>query len=403
MQFSSSLLVITLLGSLLIPSWATSGQPHPNWSMERRCLVQSDTELDFDGSILFGGWAGVHALGAGDPTTTVRIFSELGWIENSIRFEQNGFSALSPDNRWFVILSGQLLMHCPPCHTGDLIVNELLVYDTTQRGKVIRIPYRGIYQFDVRHDYQPRWINDNQLLFAEAGDFDPGERPAPVLISPFEADFPRQWPTPDLPYLPRISLRPIPETNQALVTPEETSNTGSKQEFTLVNLPSGEVVQVLGQLTWQRGYAISNNGQHLLYASPERADSGDVQVYLLNIESGDRVSIADINELIYFSPYSGYVNWSYDDRYVVFHDTPVGESAFQNQGMLHIVDTETQVVYNTCIVTRSVHWSPNQQQLAIAQPTPDSSQTVIRVIDLTKWEMHTVGFHDGAIIGWVGE
>ncbi len=348
--------------------------------------MEPSGEWVFPGVILAAGWAGLHGIRADLETPFVVAFYD-DWLE------WPGRENLSPDGQWFAMAQGQFVEGI--LFTDSLQVNAIVVYSTDDPAERYTIEWDN--WIDGVHNNSPtrqlRWWDEDHLIYQQVNEDYPLR--ALFFINPFSGEirsFTDGLVVPSQGYF----FYPSPDWTRAVVNPFD-----DYIDWSLQDLISGETL--ISFRTAQSAIADWKPDSSGFMMQMEAVSDvfdwyGDASLVLVSREGTVLETVFEVaGSSGFFSKYSYYTHgWSADGRYFAFVPY-VGQS---NLGLLYIADTQDRVVINTCIMTGNggLAWSPDGAMLSFL--AGGNGQRRVEVLEISSWQLHSIAFHDGRIIGW---
>ncbi|MEM9950586.1 MAG: hypothetical protein AAF846_03215 [Chloroflexota bacterium] len=375
MQRFILMLVLLSLPVVISQSQETSDT---GWEIIERCVGDPITPPDgwtFDGTILATGWVGIHGINADWDTPRVQLFRD-DWAL---------FQELSPSDRWLATTRSEFA--CPQCFSRVWRISEIRVFDTLNGDEYI-IPIDVGYDYGISYQtrIQMRWWDDDEIVFFTNGSSVYGRPIQSQRINPFT----NERSIIELPIYPLTNdfdFHPSLNWELAVYNPIELPEEG---QWSVYNLETGDGLLQLSSIVGSPHptdvVAWSNASSQFITTTV--SENSKFITYYNHLSE----SITNIYPIA-FDDTPNHIEWSHDGRYVAF----VKSKLFAG-GELILIDTEHQIIYETCIETGSVHWSPVANQLALLSRNGQSS------IEIYQPEANVVYgtgiYHEGRIIGW---
>ena len=367
------------------------------WVMEQHCVpdaIDPPDDWTFDGAILMRGHYGVHAVSAQFDMPYVVAF--INW--------ENIFSdvAFSPDMEWMVMTEGRFDIYINPASpTAQGFTNfyGLWLHTTSVERNKFFIPFRffdyyfgGIWKNPLP---QPMWVDTQHITFE-------GQR-----INPFtgniedDEEFTRsltqsvgggEFPSPDWTRIINVYFNPGSTT--AYIKNLETNE-------------SSELGIIINEYDWfgQKDMIWARDSLAFSFQryTPEIEDISSIsprptQTVLFDRDGNFVDVIFDSRDDEIYSWVDGDRQFSPNGRYFAFFasETDPQDSAIWT---LLIADLEAEGLINTCITANStLSWSPDGTQIALKVEEGNTEQ--VHILDMERWEIMRVAYHEGRILGW---
>jgi hypothetical protein len=214
------------------------------------------------------------------------------------------------------------------------------------------------------------WRDNEHLLYENSFQDDILINPFTEEVTPYEAFTVPNW------SFPRYS----PDWTRAIFDPN-----GSRGE--LWTLTNGESLVELGihdfRAAWHPDSSMFAAYRPL---SPQRLLESSYQLNLYDSDSHLLETLVEFNS----GTSRGAKAWSNDGHALAF---------FADR--LYVANVDNREIVDTCleIGSQDLVWSPNSQQIALKQ-FAYGQQYPIYIFDLETWQLYTIAYHTGNIIGW---
>lgn len=351
--------------------------PETPWPIEERCVgepIEPPDDWTFEGTIIAEGPFGIHGISFQGDTPYVLAFQDE-WIDTG------GYGSLSPGGRWYAIPEGYFVDDGSTASAaGNVVIENLLIYDLTQRGQALRVPWNNVYYWSQGtgtsgfYDSQsPVWLDEDTVVYARDDTYYRIEVPS-LEIQAF------RWP-------------------DGLIEPTRTNYTNLSPDWTRIEFggtlydawtgkhiadfyPSG-ILSDLPRVAWHP------NSSEFIYQTSTDVAIRNRYGELLELVVNQPENFTQGGFLVYSSAYStgGNTIWM---RQV--HSPQQGSP-------LILADRHEQVLWDTCItgwVFRAAWFSPDGEQVAIL-----SQDDELLILEIHAWRLvRTNIYHSGEIIGW---
>jgi hypothetical protein len=353
-------LSLILLTFTLAHAQESTPEPADGWTIEQRCVGEPTPRPEswtFEGTILMMGYAGIH--GVRDEWETPRVVVSLDMAGYDDHGDLSG-GALSPDGHWYASPYGTVSRDA---RTYNVITNldEIRVHSTLNDSQYawVQEAYNPAFQGSF---YRIFWIDNEHFLYRG------------LVINPFTGAQ-SDWQGLLLDYGYSNIAIPSPDWTLAL------QSSGTGQSLALYDMTTRDVINPLEQINRFGNAAWSPDSE--FFVAPL-----DTTLARFNREGQMTNIIFSTRENIGISS----VKASNTGRYFSFS---VNSSATRLSS-LHIADTETQVIYDTCRAFGSIAWLGDDTQFA----SSDSDTTFVLVMNMDTYTLHAVARHSGSVIGW---
>lgn len=335
--------------------------------VEIDCAIETDALLSFEGNILLRSTQ--------NDETSFFLSGYEGQIIDNVSALINGWSYYNPSNASALFWSGDWA-------NSEFGENEISVHIWQADS-----PEYIVSDFFVPNGYRPvQWLHDNQFLFADIAD------DSFVVISTLAGDVQETLSTnafPDMRAIPLVfqddydiafspDARYVAYESEAIergIVVWDTEISAQIAEFVTDNSGLAQ-----SHLTW------SYDSQKLAFAVFVETE---MQVFIFDVNSGQHTQITmfdtDLPEFGRSWSTIKSITWSPDNRYVGFTGTLENSS-------LHILDTETMTIRNTCISKAPKFWLPSDNHL-ILYGNP------IQILDVENNQIYTFPYENGEVIG----
>ncbi len=362
------------------------------WKAVERCAgepVISPEDWTFPGSILMGGFYGIHALSADFETPYVVAFLDYNRMVP-------GGAGLSPDGRWYAVLEGYRSRVNRDNYQVELTVTDIVVYSTSLARQQHRVPWFNTHTNAEFKYPQMRWLDDTHLIY-ENGDS------KVMVINPFkEVNTP--W---DRQLTPTVMgwnyteiLFPAPDWSRALYYPNDGRDKMGiydVQEFRPIRrfrtAPNPEIAWTVDSNYFAAETVEDDSFSITIF------DRGGIPIHALPVLSpGERV--VRVSPPFEFDQHT--LLWSPDSQYLVFSTSRT----------IYIADLQKKTVIDTCLPsTEGLAWSPDSTRIAflVLNSTAHRESVPIYVYDVSTGDFLIaayktlrlrLGENHNQIIGW---
>ena len=334
------------------------------WTLVEKCVAEATSapnDWQFEGTLLLRSLGKLHAYNQDWDTPRILVFHT---------YDIPGTGLLSPDGRWFATIEGvrEDVQMIATWQTESIEVHS------TINDESYVVEWENFFSAVHRlYGHIPYWLDNEHLLYSMGDDTsDAGEQwfiinPFTQEVTPWEGNF-----SPS-----RLSFSLSPDGEKAL------HHDWGDLFWILENGETQiEIPIFANKITW---HPDSTSFAGYTFHEDNRAVD---QLVIFDLNGDITDTVFTIPSAIDYSFQEGYT-WSPDGRYLVFASERI-----------YIADIQEEVVYDTCIPSRSVTvaWSPSSTQFAFIERYYTDRE--IQIFDIGEWVRYVVGYHSGEVIGW---
>jgi hypothetical protein len=400
--------VLLYLFILFSPAAARDAED-TGWPVEERCVGEPTKPPEgwtFPGAILMTGHYGIHAISADFQKPYVVAFIYPPTLYG-IKSESPYKSAFPPDKQWIVRLEGNYVDTTPEYShygTGIYYITGVRVYSTGLPRMSYFIPwysesaYRGgLHPTPLP---EPMWIDSETIAFE-------GKRVYPFTGEVSEGDYFEQVYYTNVQGIDEADY-PSPDWTRLIYVVSLYNFEGVVYGWIESRGDAAQVIQ--SPLELSLGAVVEWTPDSAFFSTTIAAsgqDSADdfppERLALFDRNGNQRDIIFDAQTDRSAEPrLSALKRWSTDGRYLAFSILNRKDTIFKRH--LYIADRKLRRIIDTCLlVDENLAWSPDGTKLAMMDFYDYKRQRPVMVLDMERWELYTVTYHDGDVIGWRGD